>query len=73
MSDPVDLEHVRILRLQPGDTVVLQLDYRAPTHVIHHAKDLLRATFPDNECLVLCEASLSVARAAEREPGTVEE
>lgn len=56
------LEHVRVLRVQPGDVITLTTD--AP--VDHQAADRIRQrlsqAFPNNECIVISGGELSVAR-----------
>lgn len=62
MSEPIDLEHVRVLRIQPDDTVVLQLDRTVSAAEAHHVTARLKEFFPDNQCLVIGGGELTVAR-----------
>ena len=58
-----DLPEVRVLRLQPGDAVVLTK--RGPTLSAkerHAIERTLRALFPANEVLVVCDGDLSIVR-----------
>lgn len=54
MTDqPPEYESVRILRLQPGDTIVVRLAYEPSRPVIHAVKAQLEPKFPGHEILVL--------------------
>ncbi len=68
MSEPFELEHVRVLRARPGDVVVLRLDGSPSDAVARWATARLKGFFPDNECLVIGGADLAVVR-----PDTAEE
>jgi hypothetical protein len=52
MTEP-EYESVRILRLQPGDTIVVRLADNYPPGVVQSIKDQLEPKFPDHEVLVL--------------------
>lgn len=60
--DELDLEHVRVMRVKPGDVVVLTADAALSPEAVEHATDLLKERFPDNECIVVSGAELSVVR-----------
>jgi hypothetical protein len=61
-SNEVDLEHVRIVRVQPGDVVTLTTDGPLDPQAVERVRVKLSALFPDNECIVISGAELSVAR-----------
>lgn len=55
--------HVEVLRLCPGDTVVLRVDVRLNAQQRHQLAGLLRNRFPNNPVLVLdAGAELSIVR-----------
>ena len=53
MTDPDQYESVRILRLQPGDVLVVRLDADITRQQAHDIRQELKPKFPDNEVLVL--------------------
>lgn len=48
----VDLEDVKRLTLDPGDTLVLRVP-ELTMETLHHLTGLLKGVFPDNRVLVL--------------------
>ncbi len=62
MSEPIDLEHVRVFRVQPGDTVVLRLDRSPSAAEAEFATARLKGFFPHNDCLVIGSGELAVVR-----------
>lgn len=61
------VDEVRILRLRPGDTVVVTLDRDHVLDDHEHAvlTERLQKRFPDHQVLVLSGAKLEVLRAGE--------
>ncbi len=62
-TEPVDLEHARVVRVQPGDVIALTVTEGRPSREwvaqqAHHLKEV----FPDNRVVVLAHAELSVVR-----------
>jgi hypothetical protein len=49
----VEYESVRILRLQPGDVVVVRLADRMDKHTAETIRNDLKPKFPDHEVLIL--------------------
>jgi hypothetical protein len=62
-TDQPELESVRVLRLQPGDVVVVRLADRIDKHAAETIRNDLRPKFPDHEVLVLGpNADLEIVR-----------
>jgi hypothetical protein len=65
-SDGPEFESVRIMRLQPDDVIVVEVDYPVSAHDIDQFKARLEHTFPGHKAIVLDNgARLSVARPDE--------
>ncbi|PWK81712.1 hypothetical protein C8D88_116124 [Lentzea atacamensis] len=68
MSVEIDLEHARVVRVQPGDVVVLRTDWPCSMQEVHAITQRVKRFFPDNECVVLSGAELEVFRSEEQPP-----
>lgn len=63
MTTPVDFESVKLLRLQPGDVVVLRLSGEPSEQDIADITERLKSTFPGHQAVVLSDdAELQVFR-----------
>lgn len=59
---PMDLREVRVLRLQPGDVVVLNFTDRVTGMERDETLTRLAGMFPDHRCIVTERAELAVVR-----------
>jgi hypothetical protein len=67
----VEAEEVRILRLQPGDALVLRFVREISAERARRIKTLMSDQFPGNKILVLSgEVELTVLREEDHEPST---
>lgn len=63
-DDVLPLEHVRVLRLEPGDTLVLAYPDHLTVEMAEHLKEKLQREFPGHKAIVLDGgASFDVLRA----------
>ena len=70
MSVLEHLEHVRLMRIEPGDVVIARVDEHSPREAIHPIKEDLQKVFPDNQVVVCRGVDLSIARLVEDETDT---
>lgn len=50
---PVELPHVRILRLQPDDILLLTTPYQLSDQEMHEIGSRMAERFPDHKCVLL--------------------
>jgi hypothetical protein len=54
-DQPITLEDVKRLRLEPGDTLVLRLGHFLPADVVAHLQAQMKAAFPNHRTVVLAD------------------
>lgn len=52
---PEWLEHLSVLRLEPGDTIVLRTDGMPPQEVADNMRRFTEKHFPGHKCIVLTD------------------
>lgn len=62
MTKPPELEGVRILRLEPGDVLVLRAERRVSVAEANQLRERMESVFPGHKSLVLDGVTLEVAR-----------
>lgn len=63
MTDlPAELEEVRILRLEPGDVLVLEAKQRVSQAEAEKLRERIESVFPGHKALIIDGATLVVAR-----------
>lgn len=63
------LREVRVMRLKPGDVIMLQVEHRhIDRETIVDLKARLEEEFPGHRCVVLSGCDLSIVRDEDSEP-----
>jgi len=55
VTEPVDLEHVRVMRVRPGDTIILTVPKDATPADAAQMMARMQDTWPVNKCVVLTD------------------
>jgi len=63
MTEP-ELEHVKVMRLEPGDVIVARVAPGTTWEDAQRLKDTLQVKFPGHEAMVTAGAELDVLRRA---------
>lgn len=67
-GEPDHFPHVELLRLEPGDTLVVKIDSTMPREALDQIGITLRERFPDHELIFCNGVDLSVIRRGTDEP-----